>query len=83
LTWIRRREWRRLSSEELNDLYSPSNIFRVIKSRKMRWAGHVARMNDRRYQRKRDHSEGLGVEDNIKMGPQEVSLGGLDWIAHA
>ena len=36
-------EWRKLHNEELNDLYSP-NIVRVIKSRRMRWAGHVARM---------------------------------------
>jgi len=37
-------EWRKLHNEELNDLYSSPNIVRVIKSRKMRWAGHVAQM---------------------------------------
>ena len=37
-------EWRRLHNEELNGLYSSPNIVRVIKSRRMRWAGHVARM---------------------------------------
>ena len=39
-------EWRRLHKEELNDLYSSPNIVRVIKSRRMRWAGHVARMHE-------------------------------------
>ena len=40
------REWRKLHNEELNDLYSSTNIVRVIKSRRMRWAGHVARTGD-------------------------------------
>ena len=44
------REWRKLHNEELNDLYSSSSIVRVIKSRRMSWAGHVARMGDRRIQ---------------------------------
>ena len=39
-------EWRRLHNEELNDLYSSLNIVRVIKSIRMRWAGHVARMGE-------------------------------------
>jgi hypothetical protein len=42
------REWTKLHNEELNDLCSSPNIFRVIKSRRMRWAGHVARMGERR-----------------------------------
>ena len=42
------REWRKLHNEELNDLYSSSDIFRVIKSRRMRWVGHVARMGERK-----------------------------------
>ena len=41
-------EWRRWHNEELNDLYSSPNIIRVIKSRRMRWAGHVARMGEER-----------------------------------
>ena len=41
-------EWRRLHNEELNDLYSSPNIVRVIKWRRMRWAGHVARMREER-----------------------------------
>jgi hypothetical protein len=41
-------EWRRLHNEELNDLYSSPNIIRVIKSRKIRWTGHVAHMGERR-----------------------------------
>ena len=41
-------EWRKLHNEELNDLYSSTNIVRVIKSRRMRWAGHVAGMEEGR-----------------------------------
>jgi len=41
-------KWRRLHNEELNDLYSSPNIVRVIKSSRVRWAGHVARMGEKR-----------------------------------
>ena len=51
--FVRRRDevtgdWRRLHNEELNDLYSSPNVVRAIKSRRMRWAGHVARMGEER-----------------------------------
>jgi hypothetical protein len=41
-------EWGRLHNEKLNDLYSLANIVRVVKSRRMRWAGHVMRMEEER-----------------------------------
>ena len=41
-------EWRKLHNEELNDLYSSPNIVRVIKARRIRWVGHVARMEEGR-----------------------------------
>jgi hypothetical protein len=70
--------WRKLHNDELNNLYSSSNIVRVIKSRRMRWAGHTARMGEGRgaYRVSVGRPEGkrpLGRprrrrEDNIKMG---------------
>jgi len=83
-------EWRKLHDEEPNDLYSSPNIVRVIKSRRMRWAGHVTSMGERRgvYRILVGKSEGkrpLGRprrrwENNIKMDFQEVGCGGTDWI---
>jgi hypothetical protein len=79
-------EWRRLHNEELNDLYSSSNLIRVIKSRRMRWAGHVARMGEGRdaYRVLVGRSEGRRPlerprrrwEDNLIMDLQEVGCGG-------
>ena len=75
-------DWRKLHNEELNDLYSSPNIVRVIKSRRLRWAGHVARMEEGRGVHKvllgkRDGKRPSGRprrrwEDNIKMDLQEV-----------
>jgi hypothetical protein len=75
-------EWRRLHNEELNGLYSSPNIIRVIKSRRMRWAGNVACMREKRgaYRILVGIPEGkrpLGRprrrwEENTKMGFQEV-----------
>ena len=80
-------EWRKLHNEELNDLYSLPNIVWVVKSSRMRWAGHVARMGeDRGVHRvlvgKPKGKRPLGRprrrwEDNIKMDRQEV--GGVRW----
>jgi len=76
-------------NEELRDLYSLSNIVRVLKSRRMRWAGHVARMGEGRGVHrvlvgKPEGKRPLGRprgrwEDNIKMDLPEVGEGG-DWM---
>jgi hypothetical protein len=47
-SWKRSREWSKIHNKELTDLYFLPNIIQVIKSRRMRWAGHVVRMGDRR-----------------------------------
>jgi hypothetical protein len=82
-------EWKKLHNEELNDLYSSPNIVRVVKSRRMRWAGHVARMGERRYVCKGFGGETPGRElrrpkhrweDNIKTDLQKVGCEGMDWI---
>jgi hypothetical protein len=80
-------EWRKLHNEELNYLYSSPNI-QVKNWRRMRWAGHIARMGERRgvYRRIPEGKRPLGRsrhrwEGNIKMDLQEVGLWtGLSWL---
>jgi hypothetical protein len=85
-------EWIKLHNEELNDLYSSPNIVRVIKSRRMKWMGQVARMEARtgvhgvlvgKPEGKRPPGgPRLRWEDNIKIGIQEVRCGGMDWTGY-
>jgi hypothetical protein len=82
--------WRKLHKYELHDLYPSPNIVRVIKSRKMRWAGHVARMGQGRgaYWVLVGRPQGkrtLGRPrrkwvDNIKMDLRETVIDGANWI---
>jgi hypothetical protein len=82
-------EWSRLHNEELNDLYCSPNIVRVIKWRRMRWAGNVARMGEERgcigtWWGKPEEKKPLGRPrrrwvDNIRMDVQEVGCGYMDW----
>ena len=84
------RERRKLHSEELNDLYSSPNIVQVIKSRRMRWAGHVVRVGDRRgaYRVLLGRSEGKrslgrsGIDGRgiLKMILKTKGHGAVDWI---
>jgi hypothetical protein len=85
--------WRKLHNEELHNLYTSSSIIRIIKSRRMRWAGHVARMGEKRnvYSLLVGKPEGkrpLGRlrrrwMDNIKIDLLEIGVSVVDWIGLA
>jgi hypothetical protein len=83
-------EWRKLHNEELHNLHSSPDIFRQVKSRRMRWAGHVAHMGEERkvfkvLVGKTEGKRSLGRprrrwEDGIRMDLREIGLGGgMDW----
>jgi len=83
-------EWKKLHNEELNDLYSSPNIFRVIKSRRKLWAGLLVRVGERRGIYVVFVGENCGKEphgqprrrweDSIKMDLQEVGFMGMDCV---
>jgi hypothetical protein len=82
--------WRKLHNEELHSLYSSTSIIRMVRSRRMRWPGQVARMGEKRnaYRILVGKPEGkkpLGkprrsCEDNIKIDVREIGWDGMDWI---
>jgi hypothetical protein len=86
-------EWRKLHNEELCDLYSSPSIIRIIKSRRMRWAGHVARIGEKRnayrlFEGKPEGKRPLGRPrrrwvNNIRMDLGEVGWGDVAWIGLA
>jgi hypothetical protein len=82
--------WRKLHNEELHNLYASPNIIRVIKSRRVKWAGHVARIGERRNAcrilvGKPERKRPLGRPrrrwvDSIKIDLREIGWDGMDWI---
>jgi hypothetical protein len=80
------REWRKLHNEELPDMYSSSGIIRIIKSRRMIWSWHVARIGEKRitYRLLVGRPEGkrpLGVQIHRLVANIEMDLGEIEWGA--
>ena len=83
-------EWRRLHNEELHSLYRSPNVARVIKSRRLRWAGHVARMQEGRSAFKILTGKPTGKRplgrprrrwvDNIRMDLEEIGINAGNWV---
>jgi hypothetical protein len=83
-------DWRKLHNEELHNLYSSPNIIRMIKSRRMRMAGHVARMGEKRNEYrilvgKPEGKRPLGRSrrrwvDNIKIDLRQIGWDGMGWV---
>jgi hypothetical protein len=76
--------WRKLHNEELHNLYSSPSIIRIIKSRRIRWMGHVARMGEKKnvYRLLVGRPRRKWI-DNIKMDLLEIGLSVVDWICLA
>ena len=86
-------EWRRLHNEEIQSLFRSPNIVRVIKSRRLRWAGHIARMEEGRSAFEILTGKATGKrplkrhrrrwEDNIRMGLEEIDINSGNWVDSA
>ena len=86
-------EWRRVHNEELHSSYRSSNLVRVIKSRRLKWAGHVARMEEGRSAFKILTGKPTGKrhlgrprsrwEDNIRMDLEEIGINARNWVDSA
>jgi hypothetical protein len=82
--------WRKLHNEEVHNLYSSPSIIRVIKSRRMRWEGNVARIGQKMNAYRILVGKPKGKKpigrtkrrwvDNLKMDLREIGRGGMDWI---